>query len=184
MLFQWKLFSPTHPHKNDFSSIYLSIHLSIYHLLFFFFLSATFQSLVPPLLPRRSISLCLLSPARLPLPSFWVCSGTPLIQRPSGNSYPRSVGFNQTPLACRHILSSKGDKRKSGYGKSQPPPLPSSPSTPINLLIMTLTETIFSPLSLSLDMPVFFSSPSLSSHVFNIPLALLSFHSSHGSLTK
>lgn len=116
----------TYPPPQKRLLIYLPIHPFIYLPPSFLFFPLNHLPIPCASTPSSpfNLSLCLLSPARLPLPSFWVCSGTPLIQRPSGNSYPRSVGFNQTPLACRHILSSKGDKRKSGYGKSQPPPSP------------------------------------------------------------
>lgn len=51
-----------------------------------------------------------------------------LIQRPSGTSYVRSVGFNQTPLACRHIPSSKKTKGRVAVGRVNPLPFNSHKS--------------------------------------------------------
>lgn len=114
---------------------YLSTYISIYPssdstLLFFtFFLNR------PPIPSCRhcfptpfvlsfspSLSPLILSLSLLPFPPrvFWDL----LIQRASGTSYLRSVGFNQTPLACRHIPSSKKTKGRVAVGRVSPPPLP------------------------------------------------------------
>lgn len=178
IIFQRKLFSPTP--TNISSSICRCIYLfsdsTLLFSTFFLFFPTALQSPVPQLPPRhpRSVFPPLLSPP----PPLRVCSGTPLIQRPNGTSYLRSVGFNQTPIACRHIPSSKKTKGRVAVGRVSPPP----PSASINLLIMTLTETVFFSFYLPRHASIF-CSPSLSSHVFNIPLAL-SFPSPHGSLTK
>lgn len=50
---------------------------------------------------------------------FW----DPLIQRASHTSYLRSVGFNQSPLACRHIPSSKKTKGRAAVGRVSHRPL-------------------------------------------------------------
>lgn len=105
---------------------------------------------MPPLpLPLPTPLLCLSLPPLL-LPSapsvFW----DPLIQRPSSTSYLRSVGSNQTPLACRHIQSSKKTKGRVAVGRVCPLPFNSHKSFNHD----TDRNYFFFP-SVSLDMPVF-----------------------------
>lgn len=141
---------------------------SIYLYIYYTFFSTTLQSLVPPLpLPTTIPALSFAASSLLPsAPSvFW----DPLIQRPSSTSYLRSVSSNQTPLACRHILSSKKTKGRVAVGRVSPLPFNSHKS-----FNHDTDRNFFFSFCLPWYASIFCSSP-LSSHVFNIPLALCPF---------